>query len=470
MIISSFFHSPYLSFACAFGFAWLQLPLRSPIARLTQYITWAPIRIAGQPSLELVGPLSLALGVFFLAVQTQLGQGSPWMVLTALLMGVMGLIEDKQNLDPIERILFQALLISLVVWLDPGHVLFHDGSSRLFKSIALMLMGVGAIQSLAFFESKESLTVLTLTLSFLGLALWPVALQPHFHPEFFLGLLAGLASQFFSKRPCALGRGGSYFFGFLLFYDVWHGNEATLPLASLLAYLGLFFLLPISYTFATLLLYRSGMQPPFRALRDLDTSARNPVAPRLQLGVPFFYLLLQLTAALASLYLAWNLPSQALARVALFFFLSLLAVATALLFAAEWATQKRVESILQPLESGGHIPFYHYRLTRDNGSLPTQTQMRRLNRRIRTEIRVSDFAFVRNPNLLFVTLKVAGKPPQSLTVSSRVDAILQEEGLVLLTSATHGKRSTQSTPTTLTAKSAWFGESAFPRRRRGRKA
>lgn len=393
------------------------------------WIDWPKFRGVNEDQIPIIGHSLVAFTLLLLLGLSAYSVVSPWFVLTAAAIAVMGFMDDKRPIEPVDKLLCQLGCAFLVVYLDPllGEAIQDKYGN--WGAIWAVFFIMGLVNSVNFIDGIDGLAGVVIGLGamgFIGLAQAGQFSTPY---GIVAALIAGMVVPFLYlnviKRFGFLGNIGSYFFSYVL--AVMH---LSLPFDSpgpfsRLALSGLCFLIPIADSvtviYTRLVSVRSPFQPDKGHLHH----------QLLQTSIQLRYILLnfsfiEITSVLTAVVFARN---AALYTSSLPFYLgaALVSIAAVLIFLIERSSRRRVQTYLERLNSGEPIFFMRFRV-RKNATTPLSSlQLKRLESRISSEIRVTDFCYSEPPDTLFVTLKSAREP--ILGISSRMDRVFQLEGI-----------------------------------------
>jgi UDP-GlcNAc:undecaprenyl-phosphate GlcNAc-1-phosphate transferase len=392
-------------------------------------IDWPKARGVTERHIPIVGHSLVLLSTVILCILNQLYNLGGWFLTTALVMAVLGHMEDRKPWPPLEKILFQIICVATIVSLDHGlqeAVGHRYGAWGTVLAVVFIVVLMNAINLIDGIDGLAALVAVIGAIGFLALARSNIDSYPYFA---FAGMMVGMLLPFLYfniiRRNAFLGNTGGYFFGYVL--AVMH---LSLPLESLnavnrLSISGLCFVIPFADMFTVMTIRLFMLRSPFQ--RDKGHLHHR----LLQSHIPLYQILpIFAGIELASLALAVLIngnPGARASYLSLAVFGSLAGVVVFLILLVERASRRRTQVYFQKLDRGEPIYFLKYQVRGPRGSALSTWALARLQARISVELRVTDICFVDKPATLFITLRAVNEPLKG--VSSRLEAIFSSEGI-----------------------------------------
>ncbi len=350
----------------------------------------------------LVGLTLIAMAWFF-GVQTQ----RYWFLGTAALMAVMGYLDDRNGLSPVDKMLLQMICVLAMVHWDPllrESMVTRYGSWGTFWSVFFVL---GLTNAVNFVDGIDGLAGVVLFFGGAGF----LFMAPDNHSDSaslnVVCLIMGsiIPFLFFNvlKRKGFLGNVGSYFFSYVL--GIMHLSlfiPAEMPIARV-SLSGLCFLVPIADSLLVITTRLMSLRSPFQPDKGhLHHRLIQSALPLRHVLLNFAFI--EAAAVGVAVVMAHHLPSL---HTPLPFLLCLshAALASVLIFLVEKSSRRRLQYFFQRMDTGEPIHFMKYVITSTTEKPVSPAQLRRLEALISAEIRVTDLCFTDGPDALVISVK-----------------------------------------------------------------
>ncbi len=409
------------------------------LAPVLGMIDWPKARGLAEEQIPIVGPSLVLITLGVLAIVTQFGAVSPWILTTAAMMAVMGHWDDRKPLSALDKMFYQVVFAATVVLLDPH---LRDAMTMRFGgwgSALSFFFIVGLINAINFIDGIDGLAGLVIFMGSLGFVLLSYGSTVLFPYVVVAAVIMGLMIPFFFcnvvKRRGFLGNVGSYFFSYLL--AIMHLSipiqaSGVLPRLSLTA---LCFLIPLAdsimVTISRILTFRS----PFQA----DKGHLHHRMVQTSIALRYILLIFGLIEG-AGIVTAWSTVRTAGATFSflpMITCLSFLTITGLLILMGEKASKRRIQNYFERLDGGHPIYYFKYEVINSDGTPLSTTALRRLEARVSAEIRVSDLCFSQGPNRLFVSLATVAEPLRG--ISARLENVFEAEKVQATLTIEHGE-------------------------------
>lgn len=416
------------------GWALLAVLLTIPVFALNikfaarfGWIDWPKARGLAEEQIPIIGYGLVFLSFSALLVFSFFFPISPWVLCTSFLIAVMGYYDDRKPIPALDKLFFQLVSATSVVFLDP-HI--HLNMVQKYGPIGAVLsifFIVGLVNAINFIDGIDGLAGLVILVGTFGFILLSHTLSLHYGYFLVASFLLGLMSSFLYvnviKRKGFLGNIGSYFFSYLL--AVLHlsiplPSESALTRLSLSA---LCFLVPVSDSLMVILSRALSSRSPFQP----DKGHLHHRLMQTNLSLRYVLLcfgLIEFIGIFAA-YMLNRTRGVEFSYLPPAICLSYVLVNVSLILIVEKASRKRIQSYFQRLEANLPIYFFRYELERKDGGPITNLHLRRLEARISAEIRITDICFTESPNRLFISLSSLAGPLKG--ISSRLEHLFIDE-------------------------------------------
>lgn len=412
------------------GMAYPLLLLNIKVAPALGMIDWPKARGVTEDQIPIVGHSLVLLSVVGLFVFTQLNYVSNWVLVTSVIMAVMGYIDDRRPLSALDKLFFQVVCATAVVFLDPQiQNAITDKYGSLGTGLAILFI-VALVNAVNFIDGIDGLAGLVIFMGALGFIGFSHSSPKNFPFYLYSSLLMGMLIPFLyfnvAKRKGFMGNVGSYFFSYLL--AVMHLSIPlqaghAIPRVSLSA---LCFLIPMADSIMVVMTRLLTLRSPFQA-------DKGHLHHRLiQTSIPLRYVLMNFAlielagVAIAKLLNRNHLSGESFLLPSYVCF-SYVGISAILILMVEKASKRRVQHYFQRLDSGQPIYFMKYQIKKTNGTPISRHTLRRLEARISAEIRVTDMCFAENPDTIFVTVATMSEPLRG--ISARLESVFEKEGV-----------------------------------------
>ena len=393
-------------------------------------IDWPKARGLTEHQIPIIGHSIVLVSIAYLSIAKLFFPISGWFLSTAVVIAIMGMLDDRQPLPAIDKMFVQTVFIVCLVLFDPN---LRNGISDQFGPGATFLaifFILGLMNAVNFIDGIDGLAGMVLMLGGIGYSIIAHSNNDGLsaftiYAPILVGSLVPFLYLNIVKRQGFLGNVGSYFFSFVLAY-----MHLSLPMeahdsVSRMSISGLFFLVPISDAAMVLLSRLTTRRSPFQA-------DKGHLHHRLiQTSLPLRYILITFAIIdIAGLVTGYALIRSGAMRKSVFPIVTLLShvcVVGYMIVFVEKATKRRVQSFFEHLDLGHSLYFLKYKISLENGSKPPQYLLNRIASRINTEIRVTDVCYIEEPDVLFVGLKLHNETLRSITV--RLEAVFNSEKL-----------------------------------------
>lgn len=398
-------------------------------ARRLGFIDWPKARGLADEQVPIVGHSLILVSVIVALVLTIYYSLSAWFLSTAVIMGVMGYLDDRRPLPALDKIFLQVFCATAVVFLDPQ---LREAMTDRYGAYGIGLtifFIVGLINAINFIDGIDGLAGIVIfsgALGFLLIASESSEQYPYFvYAAILMGMMVPFLYVNVFRRRGFLGNVGSYFFSYVLAL-----MHVSVPLPSSgpmprLAISGLCFVVPIADAIMVICIRLLTGRSPFHA--DKGHLHHRLVQANLSLR----YILLSLgVIELASVMVAWLLSHHSgllgtLLPVVVG--LSQIVIVAMMILFVEHSSRRRLQGYFQRLDAGAPVFFVKYQLAHADGSPIQAMTLRRVEARVAAEIRVADLCYREAPDKLFVALCSMPEPLKG--ISGRIDSILQNESL-----------------------------------------
>lgn len=343
----------------------------------------------------IVGHSLVLVSLCYFGVLTYLGLVSQWFFATSCMIAVMGHLDDRNSRPATDKMIVQLGCVICVVLFDPTikHALTEMyGPWGTFWGIFFIL---GLMNAINFIDGIDGLAGMVIGAGAVGFLLFTIGLPQFRHLAIYAAVLVGMIGPFLFtnviRRKGFLGNTGSYFLSYIL--ALLHLSlplEASGAIARL-ALPGLCFLVPIADA-ATVLVARLGTgRSPFQAdkghlhHRLMQSQLPHRTVLAIFTGIEAFGLVM---AGLIKSQ-STNLPSA----IPVFVCASFVVLISLCLVLVEKTSRARLKNYFEVLSNGDATSFIKYRVLQANGHRLTRQARQRLEARITSEIRISDFCF-----------------------------------------------------------------------------
>lgn len=416
-------------FYAALGAAvvWPLLMLNVRIAPRLGLIDWPKARGVNEEQIPIIGHSLVLVSIGILLILMRYYPISPWFLTTAIIMAVMGYFDDRRPLSAVDKMFFQLVCATAVVFLDPQihqALAYRYGHSGEMWGIFFLL---GLMNAINFVDGIDGLAGLVIAVGCLGFIFLAQSFPGQSQYVIYTALLLGMTIPFLFinvvYRKGFLGNVGSYFISYVLAMI-----HLSLPInaagpVSRLSISGLCFLLPVADAILVLLSRVFSLRSPF-------TADKGHLHHRLiQTSLPLRYILLafgaiELSTAMVGYFFYRDIFLDR-SILPIVFGLSQIGIVSMLILVCERASKRRVQVYFECLQSGQPIYFLKYQLTELDGRELRPYHLRRIEARICSEIRVTDLCFSQVPGTLFVTLRTLPEPLRG--IASRLEKVFQAE-------------------------------------------
>lgn len=406
-------------------FLWLNLRFASRLS----LIDWPKARGISQQEVPIIGYALVTLTLGLLIGSAFFEFISPWVVVTSAIIALVGHLDDRHPLPPIEKLVLQFLCVIIVVFCDPNIQTAIGDKYGIWGDLIAIFFIVGLVNAINFIDGIDGLAGTVLVVGSLGCVLLSQG-NPGSYPYFVISsLILGMMVPFLylnvSKKRGFLGNVGSYFFGYLL--AVMH---LSVPLNSIdpiaaFSISALCFLIPIADSVTVVTTRLLSVRSPFQG-------DKGHLHHRLvQSSLPLRYVLLNFSLiGLAGVVIAYFFNTKTAmhhSRLPLVICFAYIGIISLLIGMIEKASKKRLQGYFMRFDEGSPVYFLKYRLRAKNGESLSNVVLKRLEAKISTEIRVNDVCFAKAPDELFVILSALEEPIAG--VSQRIKPILDQEDL-----------------------------------------
>jgi UDP-GlcNAc:undecaprenyl-phosphate GlcNAc-1-phosphate transferase len=392
-------------------------------------IDWPKARGLTENQIPIIGHSIVLVSILYFSVAKLFFPISGWFLSTAVVIGIMGMLDDRQALPAIDKMFVQIVFVVCLVLFDPNlrqGISEQYGPSGTYLSIFFIL---GLMNAVNFIDGIDGLAGLVLLMGGAGfyviarnhnsldvLAIYALILVGSLIPFLYLNVV---------KRKGFLGNVGSYFFSFVLAYMHLSVPVEAHDAVSRLSISGLFFLVPISDAAMVLLSRLITRRSPFQA-------DKGHLHHRLiQTSLPLRYILITFAIIeLAGLVTGFALIRSGVMRRSVFPIITLLShvsVVGYMIVFVEKATKRRVQAFFEHLDLGHSLYFLKYKMSKEDGSQVPAYMLNKIASRINSEIRVTDVLYIEEPDVLFVGLKLHNETLK--TISQRLEAVFHSERL-----------------------------------------
>ena len=178
-------------------------------------------------NIPLIGGITGGIAIYIFSIFLINDETLNFIILTAIIILILGIIDDIFDLHFSYRIVFQLFLILIVI--DYGILIVELGDFTYLQNIELGFFGIvltflcisGLTNSLNFIDGSDGLCAITVLISFINIVIFSLLFKTNIDWDFFyliiVYLLIFLYFNVFSKKyKIFLGDSGSTFFGFIL--------------------------------------------------------------------------------------------------------------------------------------------------------------------------------------------------------------------------------------------------------------
>lgn len=405
------------------------LVLNNRLAPKLGLIDWPKARGLTEHQIPIIGHSIVLVSIAYLSVAKVFFPISGWFLSTAVVIAIMGMLDDRQPLPAIDKMFVQTVFIVCLVLFDPNLkscISERFGPGGTFLAIFFIL---GLMNAVNFIDGIDGLAGMVLAFGGVGFFVTSHLDSNLTAFTIYSPILVGSLIPFLYlniyKRKGFLGNVGSYFFSFVLAYmHLSVPIEAHDPI-SRMSISGLFFLVPISDAAMVLLSRIVTRRSPFQA-------DKGHLHHRLiQTALPLRYILITFAIIeVVGLITGLALIRSGVMRKSIFPTITLLShvcVVGYMIVFVEKATKRRVQSFFEHLDLGHSLYFLKYKIALQDGSKVPAYMLNRIASRINTEIRVTDVCYLENPDILFVGLKLHNETLR--TIAQRLEAVFHSEKL-----------------------------------------
>jgi UDP-GlcNAc:undecaprenyl-phosphate GlcNAc-1-phosphate transferase len=385
-----------------------------------------------EDSIPIIGHSLVLMSLVILCAFAAFYRVSPWFVITATVMAIMGHLDDRKPLSALDKMFFQLLSVLAVVFLDPmlhESLVVRYGTSGVLWGTFFIL---GLINAINFIDGIDGLAGIVIMTGAGGLVSFCFGSGTgEYYPYFVYGsMLIGMIVPFLylnvMKRKGFLGNVGSYFFSYVLALMHLSIPLSSTNIVSRLSISGLCFLIPIADSIMVILSRSLTFRSPFKA-------DKGHLHHRLiQTSIALRYILINFAliegSGLSMAFLVSRVKGVGASTLPVFLCLSFVTISTILILMAEKGSKRRMQGYFQRLDNGEPIYFLKYELAHNQGKPISAALLRRLEAKVSAEIRITDLCFSEKPNMLFVTLRTLAEPLKG--ISSRLDNVFQSENVV----------------------------------------
>ncbi len=412
------------------GIAALAYPLlllNSYLAPRLGLIDWPKARGLNETQTPIIGHSIVLLSLAFFSIAKLFFPISGWFLSTAVIIAIMGMLDDRQPLPAIDKMFVQMIFVVCLVLFDPNlrqGISEQYGPGATFLAIFFIL---GLMNAVNFIDGIDGLAGLVLLIGGAGFLLIGHGQSGVEAFVWYVPVLIGSLIPFLYlnviKRKGFLGNVGSYFFSFVLAY-----MHLSLPIKahdplSRMAISGLFFLIPISDAAMVLLSRMMSRRSPFQA-------DKGHLHHRLiQTSLPLRYILITFAIIdIAGLVTGYALVRSGTMSNSIFPIITLVthvAVVGYMIVFIEKASKCRVQSFFQHLDLGKSLYFLKYKLSKVDGAMIPPYLMNRIAARMNAEIRVTDVCYIEEPDTLFIALKIQTETLRNIAL--RLERVFNSE-------------------------------------------
>ena len=178
-------------------------------------------------NIPLIGGITGGISIFVFSIFLINDETLNFIILTAIIILILGIIDDIFDIHFSYRIVFQLFLILIVI--DYGILIVELGNFNYLQNIELGFFGIvltflcisGLTNSLNFIDGSDGLCAITVLISFINIVIFSLLFNTNIDWDFFyliiVYLLIFIYFNVFSKKyKIFLGDSGSTFFGFIL--------------------------------------------------------------------------------------------------------------------------------------------------------------------------------------------------------------------------------------------------------------
>ncbi len=416
----------YILVGAAVAFPLLQIAIR--LAPRLGFIDWPKSRGISENQVPIVGHSLVATCLVVMMGLQHYYHFNPWIIVTSALMALMGHFDDRKARPALDKLFFQLVCVGCAVIFVPG---FEGGVGTLagWKGyVGTGLFIVMIVNAINFIDGIDGLAGIVIFFGAAGL----LFINQHFLgptsdsilAAFITGMMLPFVYFNLRKRKGFLGNVGSYFFSFLL--GVMHTSVPVKSdfLVSRLSLSALFFLIPIGdlcmVVFSRLISYRS----PFEADKGHFHHRLLQSYLPLKWVLPCFGFIELSGFIQAAALVHWQ---SSINLMVSFVFISHVVMLTFFILLLERTSARRLSTVIEAMLAGQSPQVLQYLVKPENGKNMSRWRLRRLQDRMITEIRVTDFCFTMPPNSLFLILHVSEEA--LISTKSRLEKVFVQEGL-----------------------------------------
>lgn len=414
---------------CASLVSFPLLVLNNRLAPRLGLIDWPKARGLTEHQIPIIGHSIVLLSILYFSVAKLFFPISGWFLSTAVVIGIMGMLDDRQPLPAIDKMFVQTVFVVCLVLFDPNlrhGVSDQFGPGATFLSIFFILGLMNAVNFIDGIDGLAGLVLLLGSAGFFAIAHANSNLQAFtIYSPILIGSLVPFLYLNVVKRKGFLGNVGSYFFSFVLAY-----MHLSVPIEahdslSRFSISGLFFLIPISDAAMVLLSRMITRRSPFQA-------DKGHLHHRLiQTSLPLRYILITFAIIdVTGLVTGFALIHSGVMRKSIFPVITLLThvcVVGYMIVFVEKATKRRVQSFFEHLDLGHSLYFLKYKVSKNDGRPVPNYLLNRICARINSEIRVTDVSYIEEPGVIFIGLKLHNETLRN--IANRLEAVFNSEKL-----------------------------------------
>lgn len=417
----------YITIGAILVYPFLAFNLR--VASRFGFIDWPKSRGVSQEQIPIIGYGLVAFVLSVMTLSAYFYDFSPWVLLTAALVALMGHLDDRKPLPALEKLGWQILCVMVVLYFDPN---VRSNIGDKYGLLGFVVAGaaiIALVNAINFIDGIDGLAGTVIMMSALGLSALSFGSGSHYS-YFMIGTLIGGAIIPFlymniAKRKGFLGNIGSYFFGYTL--AVMHLSipmNATDPMARLCIN-ALCFMIPLADSVTVMFSRLLSVRSPFQG--DKGHLHHRLVQASLPLRVILFNFGLIAFTGVVIAYLLNEKTGMHYSRLPIVICAAYVGIISLLISMIEMSSKRRLKSYFLRFDAGEPVYFLKYKIQTKNGIPVSNITMRRLEAKISTEIRVYDVCFVHGADELYVILNAMGEPIRA--ISNRIDPIFQHEKL-----------------------------------------
>jgi UDP-GlcNAc:undecaprenyl-phosphate GlcNAc-1-phosphate transferase len=405
------------------------LLLNNRLAPRLGLIDWPKARGLTEHQIPIIGHSIVLVSILYFSFAKLFFPISGWFLSTAVVIAIMGMLDDRQPLPAIDKMFVQIVFVVCLVLFDPNlrHGISEQfGPGATFLSIFFILGLMNAVNFIDGIDGLAGLVLLLGSAGFFAIAHANSSLQAFtIYSPVLIGSLIPFLYLNVVKRKGFLGNVGSYFFSFVLAY-----MHLSVPIEahdslSRFSISGLFFLIPISDAAMVLLSRLITRRSPFQA-------DKGHLHHRLiQTSLPLRYILITFAIIdVTGLITGFALIHSGVMRKSIFPTITLLThvcVVGYMIVFVEKATKRRVQSFFEHLDLGHSLYFLKYKVSKSDGKPVPAFMLNRICARINSEIRVTDVSYIEDPDVIFIGLKLHNETLRNIAL--RLEAVFNSEKL-----------------------------------------